>query len=79
LPTLFLNYNLPHFQFVAVVAFGILSAVGFTEECIKKDKVCEEKELGREDQIPLSVNEARGQTRLLHETLHSTLLIVHLE
>jgi len=78
---MFLNYNVSRLTLVTIVISGVLSVSGFAEESVKGDKVSEKKAAAdraqKSNQKPVSVKEARGQARLLHEVLHSTLLIVH--
>ncbi|WP_299469602.1 DUF3365 domain-containing protein [uncultured Gimesia sp.] len=78
---MFLNLNLPRFILMALVVSGVLTIAGFAAETTKKDQVCEKKAAAGDgekvNQKLVSISEAREQARLLHETLHSTLLIVH--
>ncbi|WP_298868935.1 DUF3365 domain-containing protein [uncultured Gimesia sp.] len=78
---MFLNSNLSRLAFVTLIVSGFFAASGFAEERVKEDKVSKKEATARAtqkvDQKPVSVKEARGQARLLHEVLHSTLLIVH--
>lgn len=74
-----LKYNLTSLTLITIVVCGVLSVSGFAEENVKEEKACEPKAriTQKTNQKLLSVNEARGQARVLHDVLHSTLLIVH--
>ena len=65
---------------VGVIAGGF-SIVGFAAEKTTKEKICVEKTASPHkqngEQKLATLKEAREQARLLHEALHSTLLIVH--
>ena len=78
---MFLNYNASRLTVVTIVLLGGIAVSGFAEESIKSDKVSGKKakagDVQKAKQKPISVKEARGQARLLHDVLHSTLLIVH--
>lgn len=52
-----------------------MTVIGLAAEKAVPEKVCEEKKGAVTEQTPLS--SARAQARLLHESLHATLLIVH--
>ncbi|MCA9015915.1 MAG: DUF3365 domain-containing protein [Planctomycetaceae bacterium] len=76
-----LNLQLPRLLCLSVFVAGVLTVVGFAADGVKEEKACNDKEVAGEglkgDQRPLSVNAAREQARLLHDALHSTLLVVH--
>lgn len=76
-----LRYHLTILTLLTIVVCGVLAVSGFAEEDVKDEKACEPKAKARITQKTkqklLSVNEARGQARVLHDVLHSTLLIVH--
>jgi hypothetical protein len=78
---MFLKYNASRLTIVTIVVLGGIAVSGFVEESIKSDKVSGKKSkagnVQKANQKPVSVKEARGQARLLHDVLHSTLLIVH--
>lgn len=78
---MFLNLQIPRLLRLSVLVAGGLTAVGFASERVQEEKVCVKKEATgerqkREHKTP-SVDGAREQARLLHDALHSTLLIVH--
>ncbi|WP_339734075.1 DUF3365 domain-containing protein [uncultured Gimesia sp.] len=78
---MFLNLQIPRLLSLSLCVVGVLTAVGFAAEGVKEEKACAEKEVARAglngDQKSVSIDAAREQARLLHEALHSTLLIVH--
>ncbi|QDV48954.1 c-type heme family protein [Gimesia fumaroli] len=78
---MFLKWQIPRFLILLLCVAGVLTAVGFAADGVKEEKACAEKEgvdEGRKGNPKTgSVEAAREQARLLHDTLHSTLLIVH--
>ena len=75
---MFLNLQLPRLMILSVFVAGVLTAVGFAADGVKEEKACaEKKEQQKEAPKTISVEAAREQARLLHDALHSTLLIVH--
>ncbi|QDU48559.1 c-type heme family protein [Gimesia panareensis] len=73
--------NRGRFLLCCLLVVTCLTVVGFAGESGKKEPVCEKKVATEgtpdETQITPTISQAREQARLLHETLHSTLLIVH--
>ena len=78
---MFLRSNLASLTLLTIVVCGVFVVSGFAEESAKEDQACKPKVTARTaqktKQKPISVNEARGQARVLHDVLHSTLLIIH--
>lgn len=77
-----LNLQIPRILIPFVCAAGVVTAAGFAADGGKEEKTRAEKEtvsaeVAGQVQQSLSVNAAREQARLLHDALHSTLLIVH--
>lgn len=66
---------------LVLVAGGCLTVVGLAEEAGNKEPVCEAKtpkEGTPAEKVTVpTVSQAREQARLLHDSLHSTLLIIH--
>ncbi len=78
---MFLKAHLSRLAFALIVITGGFVVSGYAEERVKEEEVCKKKATAsaatEAKQKIVSVSEARGQARLLHEVLHSTLLIVH--
>lgn len=76
-----LKSNLTRLLLQSVLVAGLVTAAGFAAGTPDKEQVCKEKKAARaiekEHGQRVTVKEARGQARLLHSALHTTLLAVH--
>ena len=83
---MFSNSNLLCLSVLACIVIGFFTVVGVSAETVRDEPVCKAKKMVRdnqkhdsqkENQNKTSIKAARGQARLLHDVLHSTLLTVH--